>query len=85
MPTILLIKGWRLFFYSNENNEPIHIHCRKANSECKFWIEEDNYNLSLAYSFNCNQRDLRDLKKIIYNNFDYIVTEWYNYMEVSDE
>jgi len=85
MPTILLIKGWRLFFYSNENNEPIHIHCRKANSECKFWIEKNNYNLSLAYSFNCNQRDLRDLKKIIYNNFDYIVTEWYNYMEVSDE
>jgi len=30
MPTILLIMGWRFFFYSNERNEPIHIHARKA-------------------------------------------------------
>ncbi len=26
MPTILFIYGWRLFFYSNEGTEPIHIH-----------------------------------------------------------
>ncbi|MGQ9799786.1 MAG: DUF4160 domain-containing protein [Ignavibacterium sp.] len=26
MPTILFINGWRFFFYSNEMNEPIHIH-----------------------------------------------------------
>ncbi|MCG6536745.1 MAG: DUF4160 domain-containing protein, partial [Syntrophales bacterium LBB04] len=30
MPTILLIMGWRLFFYANERNEPIHVHCRKG-------------------------------------------------------
>ncbi|MFP4031244.1 MAG: DUF4160 domain-containing protein [Desulfococcaceae bacterium] len=36
MPTILKILGWRLFFYANEGKEPIHIHCRKGEMECKF-------------------------------------------------
>jgi hypothetical protein len=26
MPTVLLLNGFRFFFYSNENNEPVHIH-----------------------------------------------------------
>jgi hypothetical protein len=30
MPTVLFIDGWRLFFYSNEGKEPIHIHAGKA-------------------------------------------------------
>ncbi|MFZ2655985.1 MAG: DUF4160 domain-containing protein [Victivallales bacterium] len=33
MPTILMIMGWRLYFYANEGNEPIHIHCVKGECE----------------------------------------------------
>lgn len=29
MPTILFIYGWRIFFYSNEGNEPIHVQQKK--------------------------------------------------------
>jgi hypothetical protein len=36
MPTILLVRGWRLFFSSNEGNEPMHVHARKGGAECKF-------------------------------------------------
>lgn len=39
MPTVLLIKGYRFFFFSNERNEPIHIHIEKADSYAKFWID----------------------------------------------
>lgn len=38
MPTLLLIKGLR-FFYSNENNEPAHVHITKGNAEGKVWLE----------------------------------------------
>ena len=31
--TLLVILGWRLFFYANERNEPAHIHCRKKLKE----------------------------------------------------
>ena len=39
MPTVLLIKGYRFFFFSNERNEPIHIHIEKAEKYAKFWID----------------------------------------------
>jgi len=29
MPTVLLISGWRLFFYSNEGHEPVIFMPRK--------------------------------------------------------
>jgi hypothetical protein len=45
MPTILEILGWRIFFYSNEGHEPIHVHARKAEIECKYWIDADNYDI----------------------------------------
>lgn len=38
MPT-LLIKGLRFFFYSNENNEPVHVHVTKNNANGKIWLE----------------------------------------------
>jgi hypothetical protein len=40
MPTILQILGWRLFFYANESQEPMHIHCTKAGMDCK-WKQRD--------------------------------------------
>jgi Domain of unknown function (DUF4160) len=30
MPTILRINGYRFFFYSNENDEPAHVHVEKG-------------------------------------------------------
>ncbi|WP_337287832.1 DUF4160 domain-containing protein [Candidatus Methylomirabilis sp.] len=27
-----MILGWRFFFYANERNKPIHVHCRKGDA-----------------------------------------------------
>ena len=35
MPTVLVINGYRFFFYMNEH-EPIHIHVSKAGKEARF-------------------------------------------------
>ena len=43
MPTIIFVRGWRLFFYANEGKEPLHIHARKEESECKFWLKPKTY------------------------------------------
>lgn len=52
MPTILFIYGWRIFFYSNEGNEPIHVHAEKGKMECKFWILTDEVEIREAFAFN---------------------------------
>ena len=76
MPTVLVIRGWRLFFYANENNEPIHIHCRKGERECKYWLIRDLFDLDEAYAFGMSPRDKREIKKIIFEHFEYIEERW---------
>ena len=76
MPTILLINGWRFFFYANERNEPIHIHCQKGEKECKYWLDSENFNIKEAYTYNMNNKDKRQIKKLIYQYFDLIEEEW---------
>ena len=44
MPTVMRIGPYRFFFYSNENDEPRHVHVRAGDDEAKFWLES----LSLA-------------------------------------
>lgn len=81
MPTVLLIRGWRLFFWANENDEPNHIHAEKGNMECKFWLEEENFEIKSAFEFNLTSQAKREIKKIIYEHFDYIVSEWHRFFK----
>lgn len=76
MPTVLLLLGWRLFFYSNEGNEPIHIHCRKGGMECKYFLNSELYEIEEAYAYNMSVRDKREIKKIIFDHFEYIESKW---------
>jgi Domain of unknown function (DUF4160) len=76
MPTILLINGWRFHFYSNEGNEPMHIHAEKAEKECKYWIDADAFNIREAFSYNMTPRDTRQVRETVFQHFDYIVSEW---------
>ena len=38
MPTILRIGPYRFHFYSDESEEPPHIHIRSGDGDCKFWL-----------------------------------------------
>lgn len=73
MPTVLFIYGWRLFFYSNESKEPMHIHAQKGDMECKFWILTDDEEIKEAFAHQLTPPAKREIKKIIYQHFDLIV------------
>ena len=81
MLTILTIFGWRFFFYANERDEPIHIHCRKAEGEAKYWLDVENFAAIEAHAYNMSQADKRTVRRIIFEHFDYIVEEWNNFQE----
>ena len=76
MPNILYIRGWRLFFYANERNEPPHIHARKGNSDCKYWLYPDTFEIEEDHAYNMNPADRRTIRKIIFENFEYIISEY---------
>ena len=76
MPTILQILGWRLFFYANEGVEPIHIHCRKGNMECKYWLDSEKFEISEAYAYDMNNKARREIRKIIFHHFEYLEEAW---------
>jgi hypothetical protein len=76
MPTILFISGWRIYFWANEGNEPIHVHAEKSDMECKYWMDVDKFEITEALSFNMTPQATREVKRIIYEHFDYIVIEW---------
>jgi hypothetical protein len=81
MPTILLILGWRFFFYANERNEPIHIHCQKGDAEAKYWLDVLAFEAVEAHAYGMSPADKRTVRSIIYQHFDYIVSEWNSFQE----
>lgn len=75
MPTILIVNGFRFYFYSNENDEPIHIHIEKAEGNAKFWLEPVNEEYS--YGFTASQK--KEIKHIIHNNKQQLINSWNEY------
>jgi len=41
MPVVFLEKGYKFKFYSNENDEPAHVHVSKGDGSAKYWLEPD--------------------------------------------
>lgn len=39
MPTILRQGPYRLFFYSGDGDEPMHVHVERDNRVAKFWLD----------------------------------------------
>ncbi|HEX9868744.1 MAG TPA: DUF4160 domain-containing protein [Candidatus Tectomicrobia bacterium] len=76
MPTILLLLGWRTFFYANGGHEPSHGHGRKGTKERQYWLDRENFDLEEVYAYNSPSRDRREIKTIIFEHFAYIEQQW---------
>ncbi len=70
------MQGWRLFFYSDEGHESMHVHARKGEAECKFWIRPKLYEIEEEWSFNLSPRLRREVRQIIFAHLDLIADEW---------
>jgi hypothetical protein len=84
MPTILLLNGWRFYFFANEGREPLHIHCRKGEAKAKYWLHPEVYEIIEARSERMNPVDKRNVRKIIFDHFDYFVSEWNAFKELEN-
>ena len=81
MPTILLMLGWRFYFYANERTEPAHVHCRKGDAEAKYWLDLATFEVVEAHAYNMGPADRRTVRRIILEHFDYLVGQWNEFQE----
>lgn len=74
MPTVLRIGPFRFHFYSDEGNEPPHIHVRTPDGECKFWLDP---NILLAGNKGVKTHDLREIEGLVFKHREQL-TNAYN-------
>ena len=73
MPTIKDIPGpYRLYFYSFDCNEPMHVHVRRERMVCKFWLEP----VTLAQNHGFSARELNQIRAIIVTELTKIQETW---------
>ena len=77
MPQIVKLFGYLIFFWSNENDEPIHVHvCRGSPTKdaTKIWIEDEP-----RLEHNKSKIPAKDLSRIMQwltANKDLIIDKW---------
>lgn len=72
MPTVLILKGYRFFFFSLDRVEPVHIHVEKGDSYAKFWLTP----ISLARSKGFRQHELTEIRKIVERKHKLFLEKW---------
>jgi hypothetical protein len=72
MPTVLRIAGYRFFFFSNERQEPAHIHVERGECHAKFWLAA----AALAASHGFRSAELSELRRLVEANRPLFQESW---------
>lgn len=76
MPTIKGISGpYRLFFYSFDCNEPVHVHAARERMTCKFWLDP----LILASNDGFSPRELNRVRVLVEEHENTIRKAWHEH------
>jgi hypothetical protein len=75
MPTILREAGFRLFFYSNEGNEPAHVHVESGENVAKYWLTP----VQLAESRGFRSHELGQVRELVNANRDLLLERWHEF------
>lgn len=78
MPTVLRHRGYRIYFYSHEPNEPPHVHVDRDNLSAKFWLNP----VSLVSNLGFSARELRQVARIVSDNQVQLLEAWNGYFSV---
>ena len=72
MPTVRRVGSVRFFFYSNEGQEPPHIHVQDGSGLAKFWLRP----VALAASTRFKGHEIRKLAKLVETHEDEFFEAW---------
>jgi hypothetical protein len=75
MPTVLRVGRYRFHFFSNERQEPPHIHVKAGSDEAKFWLDP----VGLAANYGFRAHELNEIKRIIEQHQTDLKEAWHEY------
>jgi Domain of unknown function (DUF4160) len=75
MPTVLRVGRFRFFFFSNEGQEPPHIHIKAGGDEAKFWLDP----VQLVVNYGFNGRVLRKIERLVEENKEDLLEAWHEH------
>lgn len=79
MPSLFTVCGYKIYFWSNENNEPIHVHVSKGQpvpNSTKIWLTRDGGCILAENGSRIPKSELNKLMEFISAQFFLICAEW---------
>ena len=75
MPTVKFVGPYRLFFYSGNGAEPVHIHVEREDKIAKFWLRP----VRLARGGGFSGKELSRIQKIVEDDEEELIGAWNEY------
>jgi hypothetical protein len=77
MPVVVRVGPYRLFFYSSEGTERIHVHVERDDRAAKFWVEP----VTLASSGGFGAAELRKIEALVIEHRQSIINRWHEHFD----
>ena len=87
MPNLFTVSGYKIYFWSSENDEPIHVHVSKGQpspNSTKIWLTREGGCILASNGSRIPQSELNKLTEFISAQFFLICAEWKSFF-VTDE
>lgn len=79
LPSLFTVSGYKVYFWSNEDSEPIHIHVAKGKpspNATKIWLTKSGGCILASNGSNISSKELHELMEFISAQFFLICAEW---------
>jgi hypothetical protein len=80
MPTILIVNGYRFYFYAGDRNEPPHVHVERGDGLAKIWLEPLP---TPQYFEGFKEQEKKDIVKLVIENHELLKSKWYDFFRQS--
>lgn len=75
MPTVHREDGYRYFFWSNENDEPPHVHVEHGEFAAKFWLKD----AELAANYGFASQRLTRIQSMVEQHQATMLRKWHDH------
>lgn len=87
LPNLFTVAGYKIYFWSNENGEPIHVHITKgkpASNGTKVWLTKAGGCILANNGSNIPTKELNELLDFVAAQFFLICSEWKKFFLVDE-